>query len=56
MADEISVAVIGTGYFGRFHADHYARNKRARLLTVVDTNEERARAIAADLGAEPAYD
>jgi predicted dehydrogenase len=56
MADEISVAVIGTGYFGRFHADHYARNKRARLLTVVDTNEDRARAVAAEFGAEPAFD
>ena len=40
MADEISVAVVGTGYFGRFHAEHYARNKRAKLVAVVDTNEE----------------
>jgi hypothetical protein len=56
MADEISVAVVGTGYFGRFHAEHYARNKRAKLVAVVDTNEERARAVAAEFGAEPAFD
>jgi predicted dehydrogenase len=56
MADEINVAVLGTGYFGRFHAEHYARNKRAKLVAVVDTNEERARAVAAEFGAEPAFD
>src|SRR5262245_2675243 len=56
MADKISVAVVGTGYFGRFHADHYARNKRAKLLTVIDTNEERARAVAAEFGAQSAFD
>src|SRR5262249_34248671 len=56
MAGESSGAVIGTGYFGGFHADHYARNKRARLLTVVDINEDRARAVAAEFGAEPAFD
>lgn len=56
MADEISVAVVGTGYFGRFHVEHYARNKRAKLVAVVDTNEERARAVAAEFGAEPAFD
>ena len=56
MADEISVAVVGTGYFGRFHAGHYARNKRAKLVAVIDTNEERARSVAAEFGAEPAFD
>jgi predicted dehydrogenase len=56
MADEISVAVVGTGYFGRFHAEHYARNKRAKLVAVVDTNEEKGRAVAAEFGAEPAFD
>ena len=56
MADQISVAVVGTGYFGRFHAEHYARNQRAKLLAVVDTNEERARAVATEFGAAPAFD
>lgn len=56
MADPIRVAVVGTGYFGRFHADHYARNPRAKLVAVVDTDEARARAVAAEFGAEPAFD
>lgn len=56
MADLVRVAVVGSGYFGRFHADHYARNKRAKLVAVVDTDAERARAVAAEFGAEPAFD
>lgn len=56
MADQIRVAVVGAGYFGRFHADHYSRNPRAKLVAVVDTNEERARAVATEFGAEPAFD
>lgn len=56
MADPIRVAVVGAGYFGRFHADHYARNPRAKLVAVVDTDEARARAVAAEFGAEPAFD
>ena len=56
MADPVRVAVVGSGYFGRFHANHYARNGRAKLVTVVDTDAERARAVAAEFGAEPAFD
>jgi predicted dehydrogenase len=56
MADPIRVAVVGTGYFGRFHADHYARNPRAKLVAVVDTDEARAREVAAEFGAEPVFD
>ena len=56
MSDQIRVAVVGTGYFGRFHANHYSRNPRAKLVAVVDANEERARAVAAEFGAEPAFD
>jgi predicted dehydrogenase len=56
MADPVRVAVVGSGYFGRFHANHYARNGRAKLVSVVDTDAERARAVAAELGAEPAFD
>jgi predicted dehydrogenase len=55
MADQIRVAVIGCGYFGRFHADHYARNPRALLVAVVDTDPEKARAVAADFNADPAF-
>jgi predicted dehydrogenase len=56
MADQVRVAVVGSGYFGRFHADHYSRNPRAKLVAVVDTDGERARAIANEFGAEPATD
>jgi predicted dehydrogenase len=56
MADPVRVAVVGSGYFGRFHADHYARNKRAELVAVVDTDETRARAVAKEFGGEAVSD
>jgi predicted dehydrogenase len=56
MAEQIRTAVVGTGYFGRFHANHYAKNPRATLVAVVDTDEARARAIAEEFGAEAAFD
>jgi len=56
MADQIRTAVVGTGYFGRFHANHYLKNPRANLVAVVDTDEARARAIAEEFGAEPVFD
>jgi predicted dehydrogenase len=56
MAEPIRTAVVGTGYFGRFHANHYARNPRAKLVAVVDSDATRAGAVAAEFGAEPATD
>lgn len=56
MANPIRVAVVGVGYFGRFHAKHYAAHPDAELVTVVDTDEAKARAVAAEVGAEPACD
>jgi len=56
MADKIRTAVVGTGYFGRFHANHYTKNPRAELVAVVDTDEARARAIAEEFGVEPVTD
>jgi predicted dehydrogenase len=56
MADPVRVAVVGSGYFGRFHADHYARNKRAELVAVVDTDETRASAVAKEFGGEAVSD
>lgn len=56
MADKIRTAVVGTGYFGRFHANHYNKNPRAELVAVVDTDEARARVIADEFGAEPVTD
>ena len=56
MADPVRVAVVGSGYFGRFHANHYARNERAELVAVVDADAERASAVAAEFGAEAVSD
>ncbi|MEX2167268.1 MAG: Gfo/Idh/MocA family oxidoreductase [Methyloceanibacter sp.] len=56
MAEEIRTAVVGAGYFGRFHANHYARNPRAKLVAVVDTDEARARSVGEEFGAEPRTD
>ena len=56
MADRVRVAVVGSGYFGRFHANHYARNDRADLVAIVDSDAERARAVAAEFGGEAVTD
>lgn len=46
----ISVAVVGAGHFGRFHAKQYALNKNAELVAVVDTNADVAKAVADEFG------
>lgn len=56
MTEEIRTAVVGAGYFGRFHANHYAKNPRAKLIAVVDTDEARAKAVAEEFDAEAAFD
>ena len=56
MAERIRTAVVGTGYFGRFHANHYSRNPRAQLVAVVDSDAARAGAVATEFGAEPSTD
>jgi len=35
--EKIPVAVIGSGYLGRFHAEKYANHPEADLIAVVDT-------------------
>jgi predicted dehydrogenase len=52
----LRTAVVGVGYLGRFHAEKYAANPGAELVGVVDVDGERARAVAAELGAEPLTD
>lgn len=47
------VAVVGAGYFGRFHARHYAAHPGCRLAAVVDADAGRARAVAAEFGGTP---
>lgn len=52
----VRVAVVGTGHFGRFHARHYAQNKNAELVAVVDIDHGAADSIAAELGCAALYD
>ncbi len=50
--DEIKVAVVGVGHFGRLHAEKYRSLSGARLVGVVDADGERAAAVAGPLGVE----
>jgi predicted dehydrogenase len=54
MPAKTRVAVVGVGYLGRFHALIYSRMPDAELVGVVDTDPERARAVAAEAGC-PAF-
>lgn len=56
MTEPLRAAVVGLGYFGRFHARHYAAHPGAELVAVVDTDAERAAAIADEFGGEPLTD
>lgn len=42
--ETIRTAVVGVGYLGGFHAAKYATLPRSRLVAVVDTDRDRARA------------
>jgi predicted dehydrogenase len=53
---DLRVAVVGVGYLGRHHARILADLPGVRLAAVVDTNEPRAREIAAAYGATPLFD
>lgn len=46
----LSTAVIGVGYLGKFHAEKYAALNGSSLHAVVDTDGDKARAIADQLG------
>jgi predicted dehydrogenase len=46
---QITAAVIGVGYLGRFHAQKYAALPDCRLLAVVDSNAAARDAVAAEL-------
>ena len=47
------VAVIGSGYLGRFHAEKYASHPEADLMAVVDTNHQRALELASRTDSKP---
>jgi predicted dehydrogenase len=48
MTDKLRIAVIGVGYLGRFHALIYSRMPEVDLVGVVDTDGERAAAVAGE--------
>ena len=50
--EEVRVAVVGVGHFGRLHAEKYRSLPGVRLLGVVDADRERAVEIAGPLGVE----
>ena len=56
MTGALRAAVVGLGYFGKFHAKHYAAHPDAELVAVVDMDIARARAIAAEHGGEALTD
>jgi len=51
MNDPLRVAVVGVGHLGRHHARILSALEGARLVAVVDVNRERARQVAAAVGA-----
>jgi predicted dehydrogenase len=52
----VRTAVVGLGYFGRFHAKHYAANENADLVAVCDVDAARADEIAAEYGCKALCD
>ena len=44
--EKVRAAVIGAGYFGRFHAEKYARLKDASIVAVADRLDARAAELA----------
>jgi len=55
-AEKIAVGVVGVGYLGKYHAEKYAASSKARLVAVVDVDEERAGAVARRLATEALTD
>ena len=44
--EKLNVGVVGTGYFGKFHAEKYTQIPEVNLVGVLDINPERAREVA----------
>ena len=54
--DTIPVAVIGSGYLGRFHAQKYANLPEVELVGVVDIDPKRAEEVARETNTSPLSD
>lgn len=55
MSDRLRAAVIGVGYLGRFHTQKWAGVEGVELAGVVDSDADRARLVATEVGTV-AYD
>jgi predicted dehydrogenase len=51
----VRFGLIGTGTWGKVHADTYTEYPRARLVALCDLNEDRARQTATQYGVEHVY-
>jgi len=51
---ELHIGIVGVGRIGRFHAETLQGHEGVGALTVADADVERARAVAAELGAHVA--
>ncbi|MGH2340737.1 Gfo/Idh/MocA family protein [Segnochrobactraceae bacterium EtOH-i3] len=56
MTASLRAAVVGYGYFGRFHARHYHETPGANFTFVADQDPDRRAAAAADYGVETVAD
>jgi predicted dehydrogenase len=50
MPRRVRVGVVGVGFFGRFHARHYAAHAGAELVGVADVDQRTAHQVASELG------
>ena len=44
------IGVVGVGYMGKLHAQHFAANKRVKVVGVSDINKDRAQSVADEVG------
>ncbi|MEJ8574705.1 Gfo/Idh/MocA family oxidoreductase [Microbaculum marinum] len=56
MHSPVRTAVVGLGYFGRFHAKHHAANPGVQLVAVCDVDPRRAAEVAGEFGGAPVSD
>lgn len=56
MSGKLPMAVIGTGHFGKFHAQKIAASQRAELCAVADIDAARAKEVGDSLGVRSVSD
>ncbi|MEW5703237.1 MAG: Gfo/Idh/MocA family oxidoreductase [Pseudomonadota bacterium] len=54
--EKLRTAVIGVGYFGKFHAEKYSRLARSAFTAVADVEHDRAKGLAGKYGVEAVSD